>query len=137
MKTYRIAVLPGDGIGVEVTAEAVALLEALPLERDGIGLELQTYSVGAAEYLAHGHPFPEETFEACRQADAILLGAMGLPSVRWPDGREIAPQLDLRERLDLYAGLRPVRLYHEQDTPLKGHAAGDIDLLIVRESTEG
>ena len=62
---------------------------------------------------------------------------MGLPDVRWPDGREIAPQLDLRERLDLYAGLRPVQLYHENDTPLKGYGPGELDMLIVRESTEG
>lgn len=137
MKRYHIAVLPGDGIGVEVTAEALALMECFAFERDGILLEWEHLSVGAAEYQAHGHPFPEAAFESCRRADAILLGAMGLPSVRWPDGREIAPQLDLRERLDLYAGLRPVRLFHSQDTPLKGYGPGDIDLLIVRESTEG
>jgi len=57
--------------------------------------------------------------------------------VRWPDGREMAPQLDLRERLDLYCGLRPIRLYHAADTPLKRYEAGQIDLLIVRENTEG
>jgi isocitrate/isopropylmalate dehydrogenase len=62
------------------------------------------------------------------------LGAMGLPSVRWPDGRELTPQIDLRERLDLYAGLRPIRLYHAQDTPLKRYGAGEIDLVIVREN---
>lgn len=62
---------------------------------------------------------------------------MGLPDVRWPDRREMAPQLDIREQLDLYAGIRPVKLYHAEDTPLKGFAAGELDLLIVRESTEG
>src|SRR6185295_9971515 len=71
------------------------------------------------------------------QADAILLGAMGLPDVRWPDGREVAPQIDLREQLDLYCGLRPIRLYHAADTPLKLRDSGEIDLLIVRENTEG
>jgi 3-isopropylmalate dehydrogenase len=65
------------------------------------------------------------------------LGAMGLPDVRWPDGRELSPQLDLREQLDLYAGLRPIRLYHAQDTPLKQYGAGEIDLVIVRENCEG
>jgi len=99
-----------------------------------------------------------EAFDACRQADAVLLGAMGLPDVRWPDGREMAPQVDLRERLQLYCGLRPIRLYHERDTPLKGYGTGSspaaesdrnslttgrlanrhsIDFVIVRESTEG
>ena len=72
-----------------------------------------------------------------RDFDAILLGAMGLPDVRWPTGTEMAPQLDLREQLDLYAGHRPIRLYHERDTPLKGFRAGEIDFVIVRENTEG
>ena len=80
---------------------------------------------------------PASALEACRAADAVLLGAMGLPDVRWPDRREMAPQLDIREQLDLYAGIRPVKLYHAEDTPLKGFAAGELDLLIVRESTEG
>ena len=65
------------------------------------------------------------------------LGAMGLPDVRWPSGVEMAPQLDLRERLDLYCGLRPVYLYHPNDTPLRNRAPGSIDLLLIRESTEG
>ncbi len=68
---------------------------------------------------------------------AILLGAMGLPGVRWPDGVEMTPQLDLRERLDLYNGLRPIYLFHPDDSPLRGRAAGDIDFVLVRESTEG
>jgi isocitrate/isopropylmalate dehydrogenase len=62
---------------------------------------------------------------------------MGQHSVRWPDRREMRPQIDLRELLDLYCGLRPIRLYHESDIPLKGIAAGAIDLLIVRENCEG
>jgi 3-isopropylmalate dehydrogenase len=69
--------------------------------------------------------------------DAILLGAMGLPDVRWPDGVEITPQIDLREWLDLYCGLRPIRLYHAADTMLKHYGEGEIDFLLVRESTEG
>ena len=62
---------------------------------------------------------------------------MGLPDVRWPDGKEMTPQIDLRERLDLYYGVRPIRLYHEFHSPLKNVRAGEIDLVIVRESTEG
>ena len=79
----------------------------------------QEYSVGAGEYLKHGNPLPAEALEACANADAMLLGAMGLPSVRWPDGKEMTPQLDLREKFQLYCGLRPIRLYHEHDTPLE------------------
>jgi 3-isopropylmalate dehydrogenase len=136
MPTFRIAVLPGDGIGPEVVAEGRRVLEAVA-EQVGVRFECREYSVGAGEYLNSGNPLPEAAFEACRQADAVLLGAMGLPEVRWPDGKEMTPQIDLRERLQLYCGLRPVRLYHEADTPLKGHRAGEIDLVIVRENTEG
>ena len=89
------------------------------------------------EYVKNGNPLPEKAFDACRQCDAVMLGAMGLPDVRWPDGKEMTPQVDLRERLELYAGMRPIYLNHEFDSPLKGFKTGDIDLVIVRESTEG
>lgn len=93
--------------------------------------------MGAGEYLRSGDPMPEETFARLREFDAVLLGAMGLPGVRWPSGIEMTPQLDLRERMDLYCGLRPIRLYHASHTPLKDLRSGDIDLLLVRENTEG
>ena len=80
---------------------------------------------------------PPSVFEQLKDFDAILLGAMGLPGVRWPDGAEMTPQLDLRERLQLYCGLRPVYLYHGEDSPLRNQETGSIDLLLVRESTEG
>lgn len=137
MKSFEIAVLPGDGIGVDVTRETVNVLRAVEPSLDGVKFNFHEYSVGAAEFLRHGDPLPSEAFEACRKADAVLLGAMGLPNVRWPDGKEMTPQLDLRERLQLYCGVRPIRLYHEQDTPLKRYRAGEIDFVIVRESTEG
>jgi 3-isopropylmalate dehydrogenase len=136
-RAVRVAVLPGDGIGAEVTAEAVRVLRAVEPRMPAVRFELSEYAVGAAEYLRNGDPLPASALEACRRADAVLLGAMGLPHVRWPDGREMAPQIDLRERLDLYCGLRPVRLYHPADTPLKRYAAGEIDFVIIRESTEG
>ena len=137
MKTYRIALLPGDGIGPEVVAEGVKVLSATAAVLNGVAFEFEEYVAGAAEFERSGDPFPESTFEHCRACDAILLGAMGLPHVRGPRGTEIAPQLDLRERLELYAGLRPVRLFHSSHTPLKGYKAGGIDLLLVRENTEG
>jgi 3-isopropylmalate dehydrogenase len=137
VKTFDIAVLPGDGIGGEVTAEAVRVLRAVESRLSGVGFALREHSAGAGEYLRSGDPLPPTALDVCRRADAVLLGAMGLPDVRWPDGREMAPQIDLRERLDLYAGLRPARLYHPADTPLKRHLAGEIDLVVVRESTEG
>jgi 3-isopropylmalate dehydrogenase len=137
MKTFWIAVLPGDGIGVEVVEQAVNVLRAVESRLDGVRFELNEFPAGAGEYLRNGDPLPPATFDAVREADATLMGAMGLPNVRWPDGKEMTPQIDLRERLDLYCGLRPIRLYHEHDTPLKGLRAGDIDFVIIRESTEG
>jgi 3-isopropylmalate dehydrogenase len=135
--TFSIAVLPGDGIGVEVTGQAVRVLQALETQLAGVRFAFHEHAVGAGEYLRHGDPLPESALAGCRAADAVLLGAMGLPSVRWPDGKEMTPQIDLREKFQLYCGLRPIRLYHAHDTPLKRYGAGEIDFVIVRESTEG
>jgi 3-isopropylmalate dehydrogenase len=136
VKAVRIALLPGDGIGPDVVAEAVRVLDAVQA-RAGLTLEYEQMAVGAGEYLRGGDPMPPGVFERLRERDAILLGAMGLPGVRWPTGVEMTPQLDLRERLDLYCGLRPIYLFHALDSPLRDRAAGSIDLLLVRESTEG
>ena len=128
--TKHIALLPGDGIGTEVIDAALQILRALP----DLGLTFEEHPCGAGEYLRSGDPLPKVTLEACRTADAILLGAMGLPDVRWPDGREMAPQLDLREQLELFAGVRPVRVFHPSHSPLRDP---HIDYVLVRESTEG
>jgi 3-isopropylmalate dehydrogenase len=92
---------------------------------------------GAALYARTGESLPEVTFGRAAAADAILLGAMGLPSIRYEDGREIAPQLDLRERLQLFAGVRPIKLLGGLPLPLADPRARGIDAVIVRESTEG
>ena len=133
MKTYDIAVLPGDGIAPDVIVEARRVLDAA----GGPTLRYTEYPCGANCYLETGDPLPEATVEACRSADAVLLGAMGLPDVRWPDGTEMRPQVDLRFLLDLYAGVRPIYLYAEHHCPLKGYGAGDIDFVLLRESVEG
>ena len=114
MSPYKIATLGGDGIGPEVVASAIQVLEAV----DGASFAFTEYSVGAGEYLKSGDPLPEATLEALKTYDAILLGAMGLPSVRWPNGVEMTPQIDLREKLDLYQGVRPIKLYHPLQSPL-------------------
>lgn len=134
---FRIAVLPGDGIGQEVMCAGLEVLRRIESRLTGTRLELTEFSVGAGEFLRSGDPLPPVIFEQLREFDAILLGAMGLPGVRWPGGVEMTPQLDLREHLDLYCGLRPVYLYHPADSPLRNRKVGDIDLLLVRESTEG
>ena len=132
MSAHRIALLPGDGIGPEVVTEAVRVLRTVAPE-----LVYEELPAGAGEHLRSGDPLPVSTFERLRDFDAILLGAMGLPGVRRPSGIEMTPQLDLRERLDLYCGLRPVYLFHAQDSPLRDRAAGGIDIMLVHESTEG
>ncbi len=134
--TYRIALLPGDGIGPDVVTEAVKVLRAVEPFIDA-NFDFTELSVGAGEYLRSGDPLPEATFLRLKEFDAILLGAMGLPGVRWADGTEMTPQIDLREKLDLYCGIRPIRLYHEAHSPMKGVKGGEIDFLILRENTEG
>jgi 3-isopropylmalate dehydrogenase len=128
-------VLPGDGIGPDVTAEAVRVLEAVQAKLEGVEFQFAEYPCGAGEYLKNGDPLPTSTLKACGSVDAILLGAMGLPNVRWPSGTEMAPQIDLREQLDLYAGLRPIKLYNPSHSPLRPGAP--IDFVIYRENTEG
>jgi 3-isopropylmalate dehydrogenase len=139
MTPFRIAVLPGDGIGPEVVSSGLAVLRAVERQLDGIRFVTEEHGVGVAEYRRSGDPLPPATVERVREADAILLGAMGLPDVRWPSGVEMTPQIDLREKLDLYAGVRPIRLYHESHCPLKGFGGSGrgIDFVIVRENCEG
>jgi 3-isopropylmalate dehydrogenase len=131
----NIALLPGDGIGVDVIAETVRVLSAIENRMPELDFACTEYSVGAGEYLKSGDPLPTATLDKIKTHDAILLGAMGLPAVRWPNGKEMTPQIDIREKLDLYCGLRPIRLFHRDDTPLKG--VEYIDFVLVRESTEG
>ncbi|AUX70248.1 3-isopropylmalate dehydrogenase [Porphyrobacter sp. HT-58-2] len=131
----KIAVLPGDGIGPEVTAEAVAVLESLALP----GLTLFTGDVGGAAYHRHGHPLPEETLAMAREADAILFGAVGDPTCDALE-RHLRPEqaiLGLRKHLGLFANLRPARVFAglERLSPLRADIASGLDMLIVRELT--
>ena len=135
-RSYAIAVLPGDGIGIEVMAAALAVLRAVEprIQRHFV---LTQHPAGAQLYADTGVALPESTLDACRAADAILFGAMGLPHVRGADGTEIIPQLDIRFALDLYAGVRPIRTFPGLPVPLANPLASTIDLVLVRENTEG
>lgn len=135
MGTYRIAVLPGDGIGPEVVAEALKVLKAAEESFPGLRFECREYRTGARCFQETGTDLPPETMHACRTADAILFGSAGLPDVRFADGTEIAPQLTLRFVLDLYAGVRPIKQYPGIPSVLTG--ASGIDYVILRENTEG
>lgn len=132
----RIAVIPGDGIGVEVTAQAVKVLRALD-EVAGLDLQLSEWDLGADRYLETGVTITDEEFESLRHDyDALFLGALGDPRV---PGNEHARDilLGLRFRLDLYVNLRPVRLMRAGGSPLRDVEPGDLDMTIVRENTEG
>src|ERR1043165_276135 len=135
--TFDIAVLPGDGIGIDVTEEAVRVLRTLEQCLGSFSLRMTTHESGAVCYQRTGQDLPAETLAACRQADAVLLGAMGHPEIRKPDGTELTPQVTLRVVLDLYAGVRPCKLYPGVRSPLAKGKASDIDLVILREQTEG
>ena len=132
-RSYEIAVLPGDGIGPEVIDAALAVLDTA-LHHAGIEFGTVQYLVGAKHYQDTGEAISAKTMEAIGRADAILFGAAGLPSIRTPDGTELAPQIDIREYYDLFASLRPVRLFEGVPPVL---ARGDVDMLVVRELTEG
>jgi 3-isopropylmalate dehydrogenase len=135
MPHYRIAQIGGDGIWPEVLAEAVRVLEAA--QRDGLRFSFEEAEVGADLYRRTGEDLPRETVDLCRAVDAILFGAAGLPDVRHADGTELTPQITLRMGLDLYAGMRPVKLYPGVPSPLRLPPDGRIDYVIFRENTEG
>ena len=133
----RIAVLPGDGIGNEVTEPCLELLTQAAKRTGGFSLSYARLAAGANTYRDTGEALPAATMAEARRADAILLAAMGLPDVRYPDGTEVAPQLDLRFDLGLYAGLRPVRPVPGVPVALADARAQDMDFVLIRESTEG
>jgi len=133
--SFDICVLPGDGIGIDVTAEAVKVLQAVQRRAGSFSLNFASHPSGAICYRDTGDDLPPATVEAARAADAVLLGAMGHPEIRKPDGTELTPQVTLRVILDLYAGVRPCKLYPGVRSPL-ANAVG-IDLVILREQTEG
>ncbi len=134
---FHIAVLPGDGIGREVMAPCLRVLDAAASRAGGFGLHWNEKPAGAFTYRDTGTALPADTMATARRADAILLGAMGWPEIRYPDGTEIAPQLDLRQELGLYAGVRPVRVLPGMAPILADPRAAGIDFVLIRESTEG
>ena len=132
----KIAVVPGDGIGVDVTAEALKVLNAV-CDRRSIPLEAVSFPWSADHYLATGETVPKGGFEdLSRNYDAIFMGAFGDPRV--PDMKHAAEiLLGARFQLDLYVNFRPVRCLDDRLCPLKGFAARDIDFVVFRENTEG
>jgi len=136
----KIVLLPGDGIGPEVTTEAELLIKAVA-QAHGVSLELKTELIGGAAIDATGDPLPEASLAACREADAVILGAVGGPKWSDPD-LEVRPEqglLKIRKELGLFANLRPVRLHPKlvDASPLKPEYLEGVDLMVVRELTGG
>src|SRR3954467_389432 len=133
--TLRLAVIPGDGIGPEVVAEGLKVLEAA-LAVDGGKVEATTYDLGAARWHRTGDTLPDPVLDELRGHDAILLGAVGGPTVP-PGVLERGLLLKLRFAFEHAVNLRPVKLYDGVTTPLAGVTPADVDMVVVREGTEG
>ena len=133
---FNIAIVPGDGIGHEIMASCKQVLLAIG-NKHGISFQFNHIDAGADLYSRTGIDITDEDFYALGNLDAILLGAIGHPEVRWPDGTEIAPHLRMRTEYGLIAGLRPVKAFPGLPIPLSDPRAQNIDIVIIRESTEG
>jgi 3-isopropylmalate dehydrogenase len=134
-KTYKIAVLPGDGTGPEVAAEGVKVLKAAA-QKFGFKLHLTNYDFGGERYKRTEETLPDSALEELKQYDAIFLGAIGHPDVK-PGILEKGILLKLRFALDQYINLRPVKLYPSVETPLRDKSPAEIDFVVVRENSEG
>ena len=135
MSDYRIAVYPGDGIGLEVTEEAVKVIKAVE-RRFGLSFHLDEFDWGNRYWRRKGHVVPSDFLDTLRGYDAILLGALGYPAVL-PDHVTLEPLIKLRQSFDQYACLRPATLLPGVESPLRGREPGDIDMVVVRENSEG
>ena len=135
MKTYKIAVIPGDGTGPEVVREGLKALKAAS-DKFGFKYQLENYDLGGERYLKTGETLPDSVLDEFRKMDAMYLGAIGHPDIR-PGILEKAILLRIRFELDQYINLRPVKLYPGVETPLKDKGPEDIDYVVVRENTEG
>jgi len=132
--SIKIAAVPGDGTGPEVTAEAIKVLQAVA-SLENFRYEIEEFDYGGDRYLRTGEILPEGAIEKLKGFDAILLGAVGHPDVA-PGILEKGLLLELRFQLDQYINLRPVKLYAGVETPLAGKGPEDIDFVVVRENTE-
>ena len=138
MTAYRIALLPGDGIGPECMDATRIVLDRMVAELPGLDLTFTSHRAGAELYRETGETLPAAVLEDCLDADAVLLSAIGLPDVRQPDGTEVQPTMmvGLRRALDVHSAVRPVKLYPGAPCALKDTGPG-IDFIVIRENLEG
>ena len=135
MKTFTIAVIPGDGVGREVVPQATRVLERAA-QKHGVAFAFQEFDWGAAHFFRWGRMMPAGAIDLLQPCDAILLGAVGHPEI--PDHTTLnGLLLPIRRAFDQYANVRPARLYAGVASPLAGKKAGEIDMVVVRENAEG
>jgi len=136
MKTYKIAVIPGDGIGAEVVAAGVAVMNALAARNGGFALTFEHFDWGGEYYKKHGRMMPEDGRDAIRHHDAILFGSAGHPEI--PDHITLwGLRLNICQPFDQYANVRPARILPGITSPLRNAKDGNLDWVIVRENSEG
>jgi tartrate dehydrogenase/decarboxylase/D-malate dehydrogenase len=135
MTGYRVAVIPGDGVGTEVAAEAVQVLEATG-SRFGFDLDAESFAWGCDWYLERGEMMPEDALEVLTGFDAIFLGCIG-DAAKVPDDVSLTMLLEIRKGFDQYVNLRPIRLYPGVVTPISTARPDTVDMVVVRENTEG
>jgi tartrate dehydrogenase/decarboxylase/D-malate dehydrogenase len=136
MPSFKIAVIPGDGVGIEVVAEGQRVLESAARREKNLQLTFTAYDWGSAYYKKYGRMMPADALDILRKFDAIYLGAIGDPSI--PDHITLHGLLfPIRREFDQYVNVRPAYLYAGAPTPLANKAPGSIDMLVIRENTEG
>jgi tartrate dehydrogenase/decarboxylase/D-malate dehydrogenase len=136
MPAFRIAVIPGDGVGIEVVREGRRVLNAVAQRERSLELRFESFGWGSAYYRKHGRMMPTDALDTLRKFDAIYLGAVGDPNV--PDHVTLHGLLfPIRRNFDQYVNVRPAFLFPGAPTPLAGKVPGSIDLLVIRENTEG
>jgi tartrate dehydrogenase/decarboxylase/D-malate dehydrogenase len=135
MTGYRVAVIPGDGVGTEVAAEAVRVLDAAAA-RFGFGLETETFTWGCDWYLQHGEMMPDDALATLARFDAIFLGCIG-DAAKVPDDVSLTMLLGIRRGFDQYVNLRPIHLYPGVTTPIATARHETVNMVVVRENTEG
>ena len=136
MKKFNIAVYAGDGIGPEVIEPAVRVLQAAQAKLGGFALQLTHLPWGLKYFEQHGHVVPADFLDQLKKFDAIFLGALGWPA-KLPDHTTLAPLIAMRQQFDQYACVRPARLSAGVTTPLANKTPKDIDIVVIRENSEG
>jgi tartrate dehydrogenase/decarboxylase / D-malate dehydrogenase len=135
-KTFKIAVYPGDGIGLEVTEEALRVLDRVAEVEESFAVQLTRLDWGVEHYRRHGTVVPDDFLDVLQPMDAILLGAVGWPELI-PDHITLAPLVKIRQTFDQYACVRPSKLYPGVKSVLAGKGPAEIDFVVIRENSEG